>query len=65
VRRPTGTVPGHMTALVLTSYADDGVLEVLERPVPRPGGKDVLVEVSAAPVNPTDLALLVGRRSER
>jgi NADPH:quinone reductase-like Zn-dependent oxidoreductase len=57
------TVPERMQALVLTSYDDQGVLEVQERPVPRPRKNEVLVEVAAAAVNPTDLALLIGRRS--
>jgi NADPH:quinone reductase len=63
VSRARGTTPGHMKALVLTSYDDNGVLEVQERAVPRPGPKEVLVRVAAAPVNPTDLALLLGGRS--
>ena len=40
-----------------------GVLELQERPVPRPARKEVLVRVAAAPVNPTDLALLWGFRT--
>jgi len=63
VSRAEHIIPRHMQALVLTSYDDEGVLELQERPVPRPGPKEVLVEVSAAPVNPTDLALLRGGRS--
>ncbi|HXJ65314.1 MAG TPA: zinc-binding dehydrogenase [Actinomycetota bacterium] len=62
------TVPRSMRALVMTSYADQGDtdpaggLEVREHPVPRAGRGEVLIRVSAAPVNPTDLALLLGRR---
>ena len=56
------TIPNHMRALFLTSYDDGGVLELQERPVPRPARKEVLVRVAAAPVNPTDLAPLWGFR---
>lgn len=44
-----------MTAAVLTGFGGPEVLEVRQVPVPRPGPGQVLVRVSAAAVNNTDL----------
>ena len=35
-------------------------LELAERDVPEPGGSDVVVAVEASPINPSDLAVLLG-----
>lgn len=55
----TGT-PSRMRALLLRSYEGPAGLEVAERPVPRPGRGEVLVHIAASPVNPSDLAFLLG-----
>lgn len=54
-------VPDTMRALELRAY--DGRPESLalaERPVPRPGPGEVLVRISASPVNPSDLMFVRG-----
>jgi NADPH2:quinone reductase len=45
-----------------TTVKDDNTIELSleEVPVPEPGPDDVLVKVEAAPINPSDLALLLG-----
>ena len=45
-----------------TTVKDDNTLELslVDVPVPEPGPDDVLVKVEAAPINPSDLALLLG-----
>src|SRR5512147_2482242 len=35
-------------------------LSLVEVPVPRPGPDQVLIRIEAAPINPSDLALLIG-----
>ena len=57
----TGTIPAE--ALQLRSLVRaDGELEVsLQRvPVPEPGADEVLVQIQATPINPSDLGLLFG-----
>lgn len=54
-------VPDQMTAVVLDSYSGVDALRVEQRPVPKPGHDEVLVKVAASPINPSDLAFLVGR----
>lgn len=57
-------VPLFMRACVIKAY--DGKLEslaVMKRPVPRPGNDEVLVKMTAAPVNQSDLLFLRGRYS--
>lgn len=57
-RRPAQS---HMRALELRDY--DGRAEslaVVEKPLPSPGRGEVLVRISASPVNPSDLAFLRG-----
>jgi NADPH2:quinone reductase len=53
--------PNSMRALELRDY--DGrpeSLAVVEKPVPRPRAGEVLVRISAAPINPSDLAFVQG-----
>ncbi len=51
-----------MRAVVLKRYsADPGDLVCEERPVPRPGPGEVLVQIAASPINPSDLAFIEGR----
>jgi NADPH:quinone reductase-like Zn-dependent oxidoreductase len=49
------TIPETMTAAVLTEFGGPEVLEVRAVPVPRPGDGEVLVRVTAAALNNTDL----------
>lgn len=58
---PQTRLPDRMTAVVLDSYSGVEALRVEERPVPKPGKDEVLVQVAAAPINPSDLAVLQGR----
>jgi NADPH:quinone reductase len=59
-------LPATMRALELRSYeAGEHSLAVVERPVPAPGAGQVLVEVAAAPVNPSDLMFLRGLYGQR
>lgn len=44
-----------------TAHADGRlVVELVEAPMPQPGRKEVLVEMEAAPINPSDLGLMLG-----
>ena len=54
-------IPEQMTAVLLESYEGAAGLRVVQRPVPQPGPKDVLIRVAAAPINPSDLSFLQGR----
>jgi len=54
-------IPDQMTAVVLDSYTGAEGLRVEQRPVPKPGDNEVLVKVAASPINPSDLAFLIGR----
>ena len=54
-------IPEQMTAVLLESYEGAAGLRVVQRPVPQPGPKDVLIQVAAAPINPSDLSFLQGR----
>ncbi|MEJ6393815.1 zinc-binding dehydrogenase [Gymnodinialimonas sp. 2305UL16-5] len=51
-------LPKSMRALVLTGPGK--TLEVQEMPLPKPGPGQVLVQVAASPINPSDLAMLRG-----
>ncbi|MBT8313700.1 MAG: zinc-binding dehydrogenase [Maribacter sp.] len=53
--------PDTMTAVVLNSYSGADALSIEQRPVPTPGRNEVLVKVAFAPINPSDLATLVGQ----
>jgi len=55
------TIPDQMTAVVLDSYTGADGLRVERRSVPEPGPGEVLVKIAASPINPSDLAFLVGR----
>jgi len=56
-----GEAPTHSLEL-RTTVTEDGQLrlELIEAPVRPPGPGEVVVRVEAAPINPSDLALLVG-----
>jgi NADPH2:quinone reductase len=57
----TSALPKTMRALCLTAY--DGrpeSLQVTEMPVPKPGPGQLLVQVTATPINPSDLMFLRG-----
>jgi NADPH:quinone reductase-like Zn-dependent oxidoreductase len=54
-------IPDQMTAVVLDSYSGVEGLRVEQRPVPKPGNNEVLVKIAASPINPSDLAFLIGR----
>ena len=53
-------LPDEMTAVVLDSYTGPEALRVERRPVPQPGKDEVLVQIAASPINPSDLAHLEG-----
>jgi len=59
-------IPSEMRALVLEQYREDAHdaidrLQLATRPVAMPGRGQVLVKIEAAPCNPSDLLLLVGK----
>lgn len=54
-------IPEQMTAVSLQTYSGATGLQIVQRPVPQPGPKEVLVKVAASPVNPSDLSFLQGR----
>ncbi|MGH7184765.1 MAG: zinc-binding dehydrogenase [Pseudomonadota bacterium] len=59
-------IPRTMRALELRAY--DGrseSLALIEKPVPRPAPGEVLVEIAASPINPSDLASIRGSYSVR
>src|SRR5260370_12620405 len=59
-------VPAEMEALVLASYGPPPFpLGVETRPVPKPGKGQVLIRVTASPVNPSDLHFLEGQYAFR
>ena len=49
-----------MQVAVLNSYSGLDALSIEQRPVPVPGRNQVLVKVAFAPINPSDLATLIG-----
>ena len=49
-----------MTVAVLNSYSGADALSIEQRPIPTPGRNEVLVKVAFSPINPSDLATLVG-----
>jgi NADPH:quinone reductase len=56
-------IPETIRALELRSYEHDSLhasLTLVEKPCPRPGKAEVLVRITAAPVNPSDLMFLRG-----
>ncbi|MEZ4594014.1 MAG: zinc-binding dehydrogenase [Chloroflexota bacterium] len=54
-------LPEQMTAVHLQSYSGATGLQTVQRPVPQPGPKEVLVKVAASPIHPSDLSFLQGR----
>jgi len=59
-------LPATMRALELRSYEEgEHSLAVVERPLPVPKAGQVLVEMAAAPVNPSDLMFLRGLYGQR
>lgn len=54
-------IPDQMTAVVLDSYTGVEALRYETRPVPKPGNDELLVEIAASPINPSDLAYLDGK----
>ncbi|MBE7529474.1 MAG: alcohol dehydrogenase catalytic domain-containing protein [Chloroflexi bacterium] len=54
-------IPEQMAAVILESYDGAGALRVVQRPVPRPGPRQVLVKVAAASINPSDLMFILGQ----
>lgn len=52
-----------MTVLELTAYGAPP--RPVQRPIPEPGPGEVLVRIAAAPINPSDLATLVGSYAGR
>jgi NADPH:quinone reductase-like Zn-dependent oxidoreductase len=54
-------LPSTTRALVTTLREDARmVVELVEQPLPAPGPDDVVVQVEAAPINPSDLGLMFG-----
>jgi NADPH:quinone reductase len=54
-------IPETMRAVELRSYEGGAdALAVVDRQVPRPGAGEVLVQIAASPVNPSDLSFLRG-----
>jgi NADPH:quinone reductase-like Zn-dependent oxidoreductase len=56
-------IPSTMRALELRAY--DGRVHLVEKPVPQPGPGQVLVCITASPINPSDLKFLVGEYGVR
>ena len=51
-------IPATMRALELATY--NGRLQLVEKPVPKPGRGQVLVRIAATPINPSDLKFIGG-----
>ncbi|MBX3061972.1 MAG: zinc-binding dehydrogenase [Anaerolineae bacterium] len=56
----TTAIPKMMKALQLNNFDGTAALELVEKPVPQPQAGEVLIKISAASVNPSDLAFLNG-----
>jgi NADPH:quinone reductase len=54
LRRIPMTIPSTMKAVVLHEYAAAAGLRIDAVPTPTPGPDQVLIEVAASPVNPSD-----------
>ncbi len=54
-------IPATMRTAILRDYTGPQALELVERPVPQPGPGEVLVKITAAPINPSDQMFLEGR----
>lgn len=55
------TLTGRMRALMQEQYGTPDVLSLLSVEIPRPGRREVLVEVGAASVHPGDFFVMAGR----
>lgn len=53
-------IPDTMTVAVLNSYSGADALSIEQRPIPKLGRNEVLVKVAFSPINPSDLATLIG-----
>lgn len=53
-------LPQKMRALSISSYGGPEALEVVEKDLPLPGRGEVLIKMTAAPVQPADLSFLQG-----
>ena len=60
ITKPRTTDTDTMTVAVLNSYSGPEALSIEQRPIPTPGRNEVLVKVAFAPINPSDLATLIG-----
>ncbi|MEA1903213.1 MAG: alcohol dehydrogenase catalytic domain-containing protein, partial [Actinomycetota bacterium] len=54
------SIPDTMKAVVLHEYAGAAGLRTDQVPTPIPGPGEVLIEVAASPINPSDLAFIEG-----
>src|ERR1700742_2325543 len=52
---------GGMKALVATRYGGPEALDIIERPEPEVGARDVLIAVKAASLNPLDFKVREGK----
>jgi NADPH:quinone reductase len=55
------SIPATMRAVIVTTPGGPDMLEVVQRPVPRPAHGEVLIKVAAAGVNGADLSQRLGR----
>jgi NADPH:quinone reductase-like Zn-dependent oxidoreductase len=53
-------LPASMRALELRAYEGTAAVHLVEKPLPQPGAGEVLVKLTAAPINPSDLLFLSG-----
>lgn len=55
-------IPERMQAITIPTYDTKRKnLVLVEKPVPKPGPNEVLIKVSASPINPSDVVFLEGR----
>jgi len=55
-------IPEKMQAVVIPTYDPKREnLLLVEKPIPKPGPNEVLIKVSASPINPSDVVFLEGR----
>lgn len=59
------TLPDTMRGLELSAYHGPSALHLVDKPLPRPGPGQLLVEMHAAPINPSDLLFLSGRYGQK
>ena len=57
----TKEIPAIQKALRYLEHGDpQAVLSLVELPVPEPGSGEVLIEMQASPIHPSDLGLMMG-----